>query len=120
MFTAKPPKAVSLYFSDISAPVWRMASMQLSNGMKCVPSPRSASDAADTALIAPSPFAFDAGHLHQPLNRVAGHAQMVFQREFGGVFDLLWRAAQHRGPPRRRPWQRPRRPLPDSRIQRRR
>ena len=38
------------------------------------------------------PVAFDARHLHQPLHGVAGHAQMMLQRDFGGVFHL------HHGP----------------------
>ena len=42
-------------------------------------------------------IAFDAGHLHQPGDRIAGHAEMVFQRDFGGVLDLLGRAAHHGG-----------------------
>ena len=40
----------------MSRPVWRIVSMQLSSGMKCPPSPLSASEAAETALIAPSAF----------------------------------------------------------------
>ena len=39
-----------------SFPVSRIAWMQLSSGMKWVPSPRSASDAAVTALVAPMPL----------------------------------------------------------------
>ena len=41
--------------------------------------------------------AFDAGHLHQAANRVAGQAQIVFHADFGGVFHLFRRAAQHFG-----------------------
>ncbi|MNJ21600.1 hypothetical protein D3C77_159550 [compost metagenome] len=37
--------------------------------------------------------ALDAGHLDQPANRVAGQAQVVFHADFGGVLDLLHRAA---------------------------
>ena len=56
MFTAKPPKDVSLYLFIISSPVWRIVSTQASNGTKCVPSPLSDNEAAETALIAPSPL----------------------------------------------------------------
>ena len=52
--TARPPCEVSLYFSLMSRPVWRIVSMQLSSGTKCEPSPRSASEAAVTAFTAPS------------------------------------------------------------------
>ena len=93
--TARPPGEVSLYFSFMSRPVWRMVSMQASSGTKCVPSPRSASEAAVTALTAPKRVALDAGHLHEAAHRVAGHAEVMFERDLGGVLDLLVRAAQH-------------------------
>lgn len=54
--TARPPVEVSLYFRFMSSPVWRIVSMQVSSGMKCVPSPRRARLAADTALMAPIPL----------------------------------------------------------------
>ena len=46
ILTARPPRAVSLYLCDISSPVFFIAAMQLSSGMKCEPLPRKASDAA--------------------------------------------------------------------------
>lgn len=66
-FTARPPSEVSLYFSRMSSPVWRMVSIQLSSGMKWVPSPCSASEAAETALIAPSPLRSMQGTCTKPL-----------------------------------------------------
>src|SRR5215211_4538931 len=42
MFTAKPPRAVSLYLVIMSAPVSRIVLMTLSSETLCVPSPRSA------------------------------------------------------------------------------
>ena len=42
---------------------------------------------------------FDAGHLHQPLHRIAGHAKVVFKRDLGGVFHLFGRTAHHRAKP---------------------
>ena len=46
MFTASPPRAVSLYFVIMSAPVSRIVLMTLSRLTWCVPSPRSAMRAA--------------------------------------------------------------------------
>ena len=40
-------------------------------------------------------IALDARYLHQSANRVAGQAEVVFHADFGGVFHLLHRAAQH-------------------------
>jgi hypothetical protein len=40
-------------------------------------------------------IALDARHLHQPANRVAGQAEVVFHADFGGVLHLLHAAAQH-------------------------
>src|SRR5450756_815488 len=54
ILTASPPRDVSLYFVFMSAPVCRMVSITSSNDTRCVPSPRSASDAAATALLAPN------------------------------------------------------------------
>ena len=53
--TARPPGEVSLRFTFMSIPVLRIVSMQLSRGMKYVPSPRRVRLAAETALIAPRP-----------------------------------------------------------------
>ncbi|MCY1411898.1 hypothetical protein D9M71_272940 [compost metagenome] len=44
--------------------------------------------------------AFDARHLHQTANRVAGEAEVVFQADFGGVFQLFRACAQHLCQPR--------------------
>ena len=46
ILTASPPNDVSLYLCDISNPVCFIASMQLSNDIKCLPSPLSAREAA--------------------------------------------------------------------------
>ena len=81
-----------------------MVSIQASSGTRWVPSPRSASEAALTALIAPKPVAFDTGHLYQPFDRVAGHAQVMLQRDLSRVFDLRRSTAQHRRQIRRHPW----------------
>src|SRR5699024_5273788 len=50
--TARPPSAVSLYFEDISAPVWRIVSITSSRLTRCWPSPHSAIRAALMALPA--------------------------------------------------------------------
>ena len=42
------------------------------------------------------PIALDAGYLHEALNRVAGHPQVVFQRDFSCVFNLFWSASHNR------------------------
>ena len=99
--TARPPCDVSLYLSLMSRPVWRIVSMQLSSGTKCEPSPRSASDAARDRLHRAERVALDAGHLHQPADRVAGHAEMVLERDLGGVLDLRVGGAERGGEPRR-------------------
>ena len=41
--------------------------------------------------------ALDAGGLHQAGDRVAGHAEVVLERDLGGVLDLRGRAAEHGG-----------------------
>ena len=38
--------------------------------------------------------ALDAGDLHQPADRIAGHAEVMLHRDLGGVLDLLVRAAE--------------------------
>jgi hypothetical protein len=95
--TARPPRLVSLYFSCMSRPVWRMVSMAASRGTRWVPSPRRLSEAAETALMAPRPLPLDAGDLDEAAHGVAGHAEMVLERDLGGVLDLLGRAAQDGG-----------------------
>src|SRR5699024_3318453 len=50
--TARPPSAASLYFEDISAPVWRIVSITSSRLTRCWPSPHSAIRAALMALPA--------------------------------------------------------------------
>src|SRR5690606_16494223 len=56
MFTASPPRAVSLYLTDMSAPVSFIVLMTLSRDTLCEPSPRSAIRAAVTALTAAMPL----------------------------------------------------------------
>src|SRR5919112_1621811 len=52
--TARPPRAVSLYLSFMSAPVSRIVLMALSRETNCSPSPRTAIRAAVMALIDPT------------------------------------------------------------------
>ena len=40
---------------------------------------------------------FDTGDLHEPGDRVAGKAQMMFEPHFRGVFDLSCRSAEELG-----------------------
>jgi len=53
MFTARPPRAVSLYLVLMSAPVWRIVAMTLSSETLCLPSPDIAMRAALIALTLP-------------------------------------------------------------------
>ena len=48
--TARPPVEVSLYFVDMSSPVWRIVSITVSSETRCTPSPFSAMRAAFTAV----------------------------------------------------------------------
>src|SRR5690606_8448467 len=50
--TARPPIAASLYFEDMSAPVWRIVSITSSRLARCWPSPHSAMREALMALPA--------------------------------------------------------------------
>ena len=77
-----------MYFTFMSMPVWRIVSMQASSGTN--------------RLDRPQTVAFDAGHLNQANSRVAGHAQMMFQRDFGSVFNLFVGAAKRSTQARRR------------------
>src|SRR5690606_14759686 len=54
--TARPPSLVSLYFVDMSSPVWRIVSTTASSETKCSPSPRRARRAAVTAVDAAIAF----------------------------------------------------------------
>src|SRR3546814_14625670 len=47
--------------------------------------------------------ALDARDLHQPANRIAGEAEVVFHADPGGILDLRVGAAQRAGLPTRRP-----------------
>ena len=118
--TARPPVEVSLYFTLMSRPVWRMVSMQASSGTTWMPSPRSARRGGGDGLDGAEAVALDAGHLDEAADRVAGHAEVVLERDLGGVLDLgvASRRARRRG--RRRPWRRRSRPRPGSRPRRRR
>src|SRR3954470_13319241 len=53
MLTARPPRAVSLYFTDMSAPVETIVAITLSRETLCLPSPESASRAALIAFTLP-------------------------------------------------------------------
>src|SRR3546814_7742431 len=46
--------------------------------------------------------ALDARDLHQPANRIAGEAEVVFHADLGGILDLRVGAAERGGQPRRR------------------
>ena len=118
--TARPPRAVSLYLTFMSAPVSRIVLMTLSSETRCCPSPRSASRAAVIALMRRDRVALDARDLHQAADRIAGQAEVVLHRDLGGVLDL--RAACRRAPRsgRPRPSSRPSRPRPGSRPRHRR
>ena len=65
----------------------------------------------------PQPIAFNARHLHQPARWITGHAQMMFQRDFSGVFDLFIIAAQRRAKAPPPPWRRLTPLHPDSQLQ---
>src|SRR5687768_11791794 len=80
-FTAKPPRLVSLYLALISSPVCRIAAMQLSSGMKCQPSTPQRQRGGRDRLGGPDAVALDAGPLDQAGHRVAGHAEMVLERD---------------------------------------
>src|SRR5262245_28808420 len=47
-------------------------------------------------------IAFDAGDLHQSADWIAGHAQMMLNPDFSGVFNLVVAAAERGGEPGRR------------------
>ena len=78
----------------MSAPVWRMVATTLSKETRWRPSPCSASDAAAIALTAPKALRSMHGNLDQPADRIAGHAEVMLHRDFGGVLDLLVRAPE--------------------------
>ena len=88
-----------MYLTLMSRPVWRMVSMQASSGTTWVPSPRSASEAAATALIAPRPLRSMQGTWTRPWIGIAGHAEVVLERDLGGVLDLGVRAAERAAEP---------------------
>ena len=78
----------------MSAPVWRMVAMTLSSETRwlavAVQRQRGGGDRLDRA----EGVALDAGDLHEPADRIAGHAEVVLHGDFGGVLDLLVRAAE--------------------------
>lgn len=60
--------------------------------MRSIPTKRKAGGA--DSLDRSRPVTFDARNLHQPGNRVAGHAQMMFKGNFGCILDLVIAPAQ--------------------------
>jgi hypothetical protein len=113
MLTARPPRAVSLYLLDMSAPVSRMVLMTLSSETLWLPSPAARARGVD-GLDRAHGVALDARHLHQAADRIAGEAEVVLHADLGGVLDLLRGAAQDLARGRRRPSSTRRRPRPGS------
>ncbi len=99
---ARPPRAVSLYLSFMSAPVSRIVLIALSRETWCCPSPRMASPGGGDRLHRRHGVAFDARDLHQPADRVAGQPEVVLDADLGGVLDLLGRRRRAPRPARRR------------------
>jgi hypothetical protein len=71
-FTARPPWLVSLYFDDMSIPVWRIVSITWSSETRGVSWLCSASRAALTALTAPMALRSMQGICTSPPHRIAG------------------------------------------------
>ena len=97
MLTARPPRAVSLYLTFMSAPVCIMVLITLSRLTVCRPSPCRASRAAVIALTEADGVPLDAGDLDQAADRVAGQSEVVLHADLGGVLDLLGGAAEDLG-----------------------
>ena len=95
--TARPPRAVSLYFTFMSRPVSRMVLIDLveRDDVRAVAAQRRAR--GGDRLDGRDGVALDAGDLHEAADRVAGQAEVVLHADLGGVLDLLGRAAEHRG-----------------------
>lgn len=85
----QPPRLVSLYFSDMSLPVRRLASIHASRGTKCEPSPLSAREAAGMALTAPNALR----SIHGTLTKPATGSQVILRwcssGDFGGVHKFV-------------------------------
>ncbi len=81
--TARPPSEVSLYFEFISLAVSAIAS---TDGVEVDPPVRgdlvAGDEVAGPRLHRAERAALDAGHLHEAGDRIAGHAEMVFERGF--------------------------------------
>jgi hypothetical protein len=71
-----------------------MVAMTLSSDTICIPSPFSAREAALIALIAPNALR-SMQYLHQTADRIAGHPEVMFHADFGGILDLLIRSTEN-------------------------
>ena len=97
MFTASPPRDVSLYFTFMSAPVSIIVLITLSRLTLWVPSPCRASRAAVIALTEPMALRSMHGIWTSPPTGSQVRPEVVLHPDLGGVLHLFGSAAQHLG-----------------------